>query len=112
MDATSAAVGALLDAVDSGDIDSVREMLDYVKNLLDDDVGAADRSCAGVNAADDSGYTALFCAAQGGHVALVNMLIGEGAEVDKTTADGRTPLFTASFEGYAEVVKALIEAKA
>ena len=91
-------VNALLDAVDAGNVDRVRELLDG------GDVG--------VNDSNAGGFTALSCAAEGGDVALVEMLIKSGATVDQADEDGIVPLYVAAQEGKLEVVKALIEAKA
>ena len=60
----------------------------------------------------NGGFTALYCAAERGHVALVNMLIKSGATVNLAKENGCTPLFIASQNGKLEVVKALIEAEA
>ena len=91
-------VDDLLDAVEAGNVDRVRELLDG------GDVG--------VNDADGGGWTALHGAAAGGDVALVNMFIKSGATVDQAKENGATPLYVASQNGRLEVVKALIEAKA
>ena len=50
-------IGALLDAADAGNIDRVRELLG--------------EGSVGVNDGDELGFTALYGAAEGGHVALV-----------------------------------------
>jgi ankyrin repeat protein len=44
-------------------------------------------------------FPALYCAAAGGNVALVEMLINSGATVDQATAEGATPLYIASQNG-------------
>ena len=88
-------VDALLDAVEAGNADKVRELLDG------GDVGVNDRDA-------DGGFTALYCAAERGHVALVNMLIKSGATVNLANENGCTPLFIASQNGKLDVVKALI----
>jgi ankyrin repeat protein len=90
------AIQALLGASLDGNLNRVRELLGGV----------------GVNSSDSQGYTALFAASQGGHVALVNMLTKAGAKVDQAVEDGATSLYIASQEGKLEVVKALIKAKA
>ena len=91
-------VGALLDAVDAGNVDRVRELLDG------GDVG--------VNDADEQGFTALYCAAGAGHMALVHILLEGGATVDQAKANGATPLFVASQLGKLEVVKVLFKSGA
>jgi hypothetical protein len=62
-------VEAFLNAVEAGDIGSVRESLDG------GDVG--------VNDSDADGFTALYGASSMGHLALVNLLIVAWATVDQ-----------------------------
>jgi hypothetical protein len=66
----------------------------------------------GVNDTDSEGYTALSCASEMGHVAVVDMLITAGAAVDHADAVGATPLYIAAQEGRLDVVKALLQAGA
>jgi ankyrin repeat protein len=46
-------------------------------------------------AAVEKANIALYMAAQEGHTAVLVALLGAGAEVGKTSEDGRTPLWTA-----------------
>jgi serine/threonine-protein phosphatase 6 regulatory ankyrin repeat subunit B len=79
--------------------------VDRVRELLDGgDVG--------VNDSDAEGFTALYCAAGAGHMALVHILLEGGATVDQAKANGATPLFVASQLGKLEVVKVLIKSGA
>ena len=69
-------VGALLDAAQAGDINRVREL---------------GEGGVGVNDADDQGFTALHCASQEGHVAIVDILLEAGATVDQAKGERRHP---------------------
>ena len=78
-----------------------------------------------------SGMTPLYIASEKGHGAVVKLLLEQHADISistKTvrckwaniyaignvfiTQNGWTPLMTASFEGHADIVQTLIEAKA
>lgn len=59
-----------------------------------------------------NGWSSLHYAAMNGDVELVNYLIKHGANVNKATAEGSTPLFLARIEGYDEIVKILKRAGA
>jgi ankyrin repeat protein len=50
---------------------------------------------ADVNRADD-GMTPLFIAAREGHEAVVRALLGAGADINRGTDDGKTPLSVAT----------------
>ena len=64
---------------------------------------------ARVNAAEKSGYTALWCAAQEANLDVMAMLLTAGAAVDqRCTDDGRTPLFCTAFDGSSEALKLLL----
>ena len=58
------------------------------------------------------GHTALFNAAAGGHVKVIEMLLREGANADEKTNKGLTPLMEAASQGKNDAVKALIKAGA
>lgn len=70
-----------------------------------------------VKATAEAGDTALHIAARGGHLAVVNVLLDAGAEVDALNEMGWTPLFCAAYNpeldcGFAPIVKRLIDAGA
>ena len=71
---------------------------------------------ANVNAAltrkNASGWTALHYAAVNGDIDLVKYLIKHGANINKASAEGSTPLFLAKMGGYNEIVKILRNAGA
>jgi ankyrin repeat protein len=94
---SNAAHDNLNDASDAGDLSRVKALL------------AAN---ADVNATDPDGTTALFLAAQNGHVEVVQALLAAKADVNAKTANGATALFIASAYGHLEVVRALLAANA
>ena len=51
----------------------------------------------------------LHIAAENGHEAVMRLLIKAGADVNKVTDNGATPLYVAAQEGHETVVRALIE---
>lgn len=74
-----------------------------------------------MDAVDFEGKTALICACQEGHLAIVQALIAAGAKLDVQSAAstrkkdklfGRTALLEASYQGRAQIVKVLLEAGA
>jgi ankyrin repeat protein len=58
------------------------------------------------------GWTALQCAAQEGHTAVVQLLLDAGAAVDVVAADGHTALHRAACGGQTAVVQLLLNAHA
>ena len=87
---------ALLDAARRGDADAVRALLE---EGADPDLAQGD------------GLTALHLAAREGHLEIVDILIGAGAEAGATTRIGDyTPLHLAGGAGHADVVGALLDA--
>jgi len=86
------------DACRSGDVESVRHLLN---------------AGAGVNARDEYGYTPLHAACFHGHPAIVRLLIEAGADVNAKEKDGGyTPLHYACLHGRTETVRLLLEAGA
>jgi len=68
---------------------------------------------AAVDAADNEACaTPLADAAQAGHLAVVNLLLKRGANVNATCEFDLTPLHLAAREGHTEVVKALLSHRA
>lgn len=53
--------------------------------------------------------TPLHCAVDNGHTKIVQLLLGEGADVHVTTKTGRTPLHVAALKGYPEIVELLLD---
>lgn len=89
---------SLVDAARSGDLPTVRA-------LLDDGADA--------NAASGDGMTALHWAAERGHREIVELLISSSANVDaKTRIGGYTPLHLGARGGNALIVKMLLDAGA
>src|SRR4026209_1504687 len=75
---------SLIQAVRSGSIDRVRELL---------------RTGVDVNASQGDGATALHWAAHRSDVAATELLIRAGAEVNRANELGATPLWLASLNG-------------
>lgn len=84
-----------LDAVEQGDIESVKQQLDS---------GAFD-----VNAADEHGRTALIKAAKHGHLPIVQLLIERDADVNARDNRGTNALYWASCNGHEDIVAELID---
>lgn len=76
--------------------------LELVENLLDRNIN--------VNAADDSGWTALHGAASSGSPKLVRLLLDAGARADVLDEYfGATPLVFAARLGHTDVLKVMLE---
>lgn len=89
---------SLAGAAQSNDLPRMRELLS--RGVL-------------VDGDDPSGYTPLHYAARNGYLAACNLLLQNGAQVDKCTRAGRaTSLHRAASGGHIEVVKVLIQAGA
>lgn len=58
------------------------------------------------------GATALFIAAQNGHVRILEVLLERGAKTDAIRTDGATPLWIAAQMGHDHVVRRLLKAGA
>lgn len=54
-----------------------------------------------------TGTTALFFAAQGGHISIVTELLSHGADIDLPSYEGVTPLFVACQCNHLNVVREL-----
>ena len=63
-----------------------------------------------VNACMRGGATPLFAAAYEGHLAIVDLLLGAGADVGATTEVGSTVLFASASRGHVDVTQALLRA--
>ena len=59
---------------------------------------------------DEQGRTCLHVAANSGHYDMVQVLIGQGAELDVLDKDGWLPTHYAAHAGFLDVVKLLVEA--
>ena len=88
---------SLIQAVRSGSIDRVRELL---------------RTGVDVNASQGDGATALHWAAHRSDVAATELLIRAGAEVNRANELGATPLWLASLNGDAVIAGKLLDARA
>jgi len=70
------------------------------------------RSAELLQSQDRNGRTGLHIAAMHGHIQMVEILLGQGAEINATDRNGWTPLHCAAKAGHLEVVKLLCEAGA
>ncbi len=75
---------------------------------LDADGGSSD----GAGARDRWGCSLLYHAAGKGDVALIDALLARGAEVDRASDAGNTPLMLAAARGHREAVDRLLAAGA
>jgi len=65
-----------------------------------------------LNIRDGDGRTPLHHAAQSGNMALCNLLLELGADVNESNVGGHIPLHFAAFSGHCEAIIALLEAGA
>src|SRR5262249_43114961 len=65
-----------------------------------------------VDQALNNDATALYIAAQNGHIDSARTLLAAGAKVNQATNDGITPLSKAVENGHTEILKLLLSAKA
>ena len=65
-----------------------------------------------IGQADETGLTPLAAAAVNNHLGAVNLLLAEGAGLERADEVGRTALMGASFKGLDEIVVALLDAGA
>lgn len=70
------------------------------------------RSAELLHSSDRYGKTGLHIAATHGHYQMVEVLLGQGAEINATDKNGWTPLHCAARAGYLDVVKLLVESGA
>jgi ankyrin repeat protein len=89
-DADEEGVTALINAAESGSVESVRFLLDQ----------KADASHVSAQ-----GFTALVVAAAGGHVAVAKLLVAAGADVDHMEGEGVSALMYAAAGGHKEMVE-------
>ena len=88
------------DAVETGDLPMVKELLSKDGNLL--------------HARSHDGETAIIKASETGRLAVVRFLLKNGANPDDAdeTSAGQTPLIHAAFNGHTKIIKLLLDAGA
>ena len=80
-----------------------------VRSRVASGVGALPgRTTMDVDAADESGYTALFISASTGLRDAVEMLLAAGADASKLTKRGKSPLYAAVEKGHVDVMELLL----
>ncbi|RFU74992.1 ankyrin repeat-containing [Trichoderma arundinaceum] len=67
------------------------------------------RSDMDSDARNEKGWSPLFMAAMNGHVAIAQILIDQGADIETRDADGQTPLWWATQNNHAGIVQLLLE---
>ncbi|CAL8379471.1 unnamed protein product [Gadus morhua 'NCC'] len=92
---------ALHEAAAAGAKECVREIVSAA-------AGSAGGLRAFVNAQTHEGESALFLAAQRGHLAVVRLLLKAHANIDQSTNDLSSPLYAAVDGGHKEVVQLLV----
>lgn len=97
----------LLIAARTGDIDGVKTLLNEKPALINMRAERGDH-LSRYYTRRSFGYTALHEAAGNGHVALVNMLLDYGANVNARTRNGITPLHEAVMHHETRAVKLLL----
>ena len=75
-----------------------------VKDLLDKGANQSEKDSCG---SGGWSVTALYCAAYGGHMETVKVLVDRGADVN-ALSHGLTPLTIAIYEGHTDIAKLLI----
>jgi len=92
--ASLATAGQIQDAIESGDVAAVQQLLSTDK--------------LNANAADEKGTPPLTLAVQKGMTEIADILLGAGAEVDAKDARGLTPLFWAVIGGNRALAELLV----
>lgn len=95
----SAAENALHAAVQAGDLSQVQAVLAAGQISVNAKVGSEETS-------------ALALAAAQGHVEMVRLLLGKGADLDARTKRLETPLFLAAAKGHHKIVALLVDSLA
>ena len=80
-----------------------------VLQVLLESVGPATSSGGVLDLLDSKQQSALSLACASGHLPCAELLLGSGASVDRTVADGNTALLLAAAEGHEDVVRILLE---
>ena len=93
---STAWAGELHEAAKTNDTDRIRKLISQ---------GAP------INSKDETDRSALYCAAQGGHIPALKLLVDHGADVNAVSVDddSMTPLIVAIYRGHYDVVKFLVE---
>ena len=99
MSFSAAWAGELHEAAKTNDTDRIRELISQ---------GAP------INSKDETDRSALYWAAQEGHIPALKLLVDHGADVNAVSVDddSMTPLIVAIYRGHYDVVKFLVEHRA
>ena len=94
-------------AAQYGHLSVVQYLMKNYANIIDVNYGA---TIVSQNSGKDiHSATALLAATLGGHTKVIKYLVSLGADVNKCTHTGSTPLRTASYHGLIDIMKCLIE---
>ncbi|WP_341755614.1 ankyrin repeat domain-containing protein [Candidatus Tisiphia endosymbiont of Ptychoptera albimana] len=85
----------LYDAAHHGDINLVKSLLNQGYNINEQD--------------SDEGITPLHLAAWFGHIAIAELLVTRGADINMRNNYGKTPLHDAAEKGYTNIVELLLD---
>ncbi|KAJ7391342.1 hypothetical protein OS493_018385 [Desmophyllum pertusum] len=86
----------LFRACSFGDLPRVKELIE-------------EASTTTINKLYQGGSTLLYKACQGGHLEVVNLLLGKGADGSPNTITGVAPLYVACLSGNVELVKLMVQ---
>ena len=94
---------ALTLAVEKGNVEIIKSLIEYNKSFNDFDI---------INAQDNYGELSMNLAVRQGNIEIVKILISNGANVNAKDMYGKFPLGTAIQEGNVEIAKLLIQNEA
>ncbi|MDP2815339.1 MAG: ankyrin repeat domain-containing protein [Rectinemataceae bacterium] len=99
----------LMQAVEKGDINTVKQLLDKGVDL--NEIGYADRDITirEITINKNITMTALAFAAWKGHTNVVKLLLDKGADINAVDDHGYTPLRSAIYKGHTDIVKMLLD---
>jgi 7,8-dihydropterin-6-yl-methyl-4-(beta-D-ribofuranosyl)aminobenzene 5'-phosphate synthase len=94
---TVTSAGEIHEAVTQGQLQTVQQLLKTSPEL--------------VNQVSEHGFTALHLATNGGHMAIMKLLLDSGADIDVKDRDGDAPIHWAAYAGQDEALQLLLKRK-
>lgn len=104
------APGGLHAAAAAGDFKGVKWLILECGRQVDEPAGFTGEMLGNDVGWDRTGQTPLVSAARNGHLGVLGFLLGQGADVNATTADGRSALISASAGCHVDCVHMLCQA--